>query len=116
MWFAWLPSASLLLCSFLAALSNFLLQRWKLLEATCFCSPFQERLEQLQKDRVEADSVRKEKEALKIAVEELENKALEKYRTMEEEVKERQQEEEKKASEQEAFEHFHRLDANQDGK
>lgn len=60
--------------------------------------------------------MRKEKEALKIAVEELENKALEKYRTMEEEVKERQQEEEKKASEQEAFEHFHRLDANQDGK
>lgn len=60
--------------------------------------------------------MRKEKEALKIAIEELENKALEKYRKIEEEVKLRQQEEEKKASEQEAFEHFHRLDANQDGK
>lgn len=77
---------------------------------------FQERLEQLEKDKAEADSVRKEKEALKIAAEELENVALEKYRKIEEEVKRKEQEEEKRASEQEAFEHFHRLDANQDGK
>ncbi|GFG29270.1 hypothetical protein Cfor_07947 [Coptotermes formosanus] len=75
-----------------------------------------ERLEQLEKDKAEADSVRKEKEALKIAAEELENVALEKYRKIEEEVKRKEQEEEKRASEQEAFEHFHRLDANQDGK
>lgn len=75
-----------------------------------------ERLEQLQKDRAEADGMKKEKEALKIAAEELENVALEKYRKIEEEIKQRQQEEEKKANEQEAFEHFHRLDANQDGK
>lgn len=81
-----------------------------------WCAVFQERLEQLHKDRAEADGVKKEKEALKIAAEELENVALEKYRKIEEELKQRQQEEEKKANEQEAFEHFHRLDANQDGK
>ncbi|XP_021938600.1 glucosidase 2 subunit beta [Zootermopsis nevadensis] len=75
-----------------------------------------ERLEQLEKDKVEVDSVRKEKEILKVAVEVLENKALEKYRKIEEEVKQRQQEEERNISEQEAFEHFNRLDANQDGK
>jgi hypothetical protein len=77
---------------------------------------FQERLELLEKDKAEADSVRKEKEALKLAAEELENVALEKYRKIEEEVKQKEQEEEKKASEQEAFEFFHKLDANQDGK
>jgi len=77
---------------------------------------FQERLEQLEKDKDEADSVRKEKEALKLAAEEVENVALEKYRKIEEEVKQKEQEEEKKASEQEAFEFFHKLDANQDGK
>jgi len=75
-----------------------------------------ERLEQLEKDKDEADSMRKEKEALKLAAEELENVALEKYRKIEEEVKQKEQEEEKKASEQEAFEFFHKLDANQDGK
>lgn len=75
-----------------------------------------ERLEQLEKDKSEADSMRKEKEALKIAAEELENVALEKYRKIEEEIKQKEQEEEKRASEQEAFEYFHKLDANQDGK
>ena len=60
--------------------------------------------------------MRKEKEALKIAAEEVENVALEKYRKIEEEIKQKEQEEEKRASEQEAFEHFHKLDANQDGK
>jgi len=77
---------------------------------------FQERLQQLEKDKAEADSMRKEKEALKIAAEELENVALEKYRKIEEETKQKEQEEEKRASEQEAFEYFHKLDANQDGK
>lgn len=77
---------------------------------------FQERLEQLEKDKAEADSMRKEKEALKTAAEELENVALEKYRKIEEEIKQKEQEEEKRASEQEAFEYFHKLDANQDGK
>jgi hypothetical protein len=60
--------------------------------------------------------VRKEKEALKIAAEELENVALDKYRKIEEEIKQRQQDEEKTANEQEAFEHFQRLDENRDGK
>jgi hypothetical protein len=76
----------------------------------------QERLEQLRKDGAEADSIRQEKEALKAAAEELENVALEKYRKTEEELKQRQQEEEKTTNEQEAFEHFHRLDANRNGK
>ncbi|XP_049816221.1 glucosidase 2 subunit beta isoform X2 [Schistocerca nitens] len=76
----------------------------------------QERLVQLEKDKEEAESLKKEKEALKLAAEELENKALEKYRQQEEEEKKVKQEEEQKAREQEAFEHFHRLDANQDGK
>lgn len=76
----------------------------------------QERLLQLEKDKDEAESLKKEKEALKLAAEELENKALEKYRQQEEEEKKIKQEEEQRASEQEAFEHFHRLDANQDGK
>jgi hypothetical protein len=76
----------------------------------------QERLEQLRKDRAEADSIRKEKEALKMAAEEEETVALDKYRKTEEEMKRRQQEEEKTTNEREAFEHFHRLDANQNGK
>ena len=46
----------------------------------------------------------------------MENRALEEYRKIEEEEKQEAQELEKKSNEQEAFEHFHRLDSNQDGK
>nr|CAD7597091.1 unnamed protein product [Timema genevievae] len=70
---------------------------------------FQERVRQLEADQQEADSVREEKEALKRAAEEVESQVLEQYRRVEEE--ERQKETEKLA-----FEQFHRLDSNQDGR
>nr|CAD7577821.1 unnamed protein product [Timema californicum] len=69
----------------------------------------QERVRQLEADQQEADSVRKEKETLKRAAEEAESRVLEQYRRVEEE--ERQRETEKLA-----FEQFHRLDSNQDGR
>ncbi|CAG2059941.1 unnamed protein product, partial [Timema podura] len=68
-----------------------------------------ERVRQLEADQQEADSVREEKEALKRAAEEVESQVLEQYRRVEEE--ERQRETEKLA-----FEQFHRLDSNQDGR
>nr|CAD7205255.1 unnamed protein product [Timema douglasi] len=69
----------------------------------------QERVRQLEADQQEADSVREEKETLKRAAEEAESRVLEQYRRVEEE--ERQRETEKLA-----FEQFHRLDSNQDGR
>nr|CAD7400176.1 unnamed protein product [Timema cristinae] len=69
----------------------------------------QERVRQLEADQQEADSVREEKETLKRAAEEVESRVLEQYRRVEEE--ERQRETEKLA-----FEQFHRLDSNQDGR
>ncbi|KAK7863853.1 hypothetical protein R5R35_003336 [Gryllus longicercus] len=76
----------------------------------------QEKLNQLEKDLGEAERLKKEKEGLKIAAEDLEGSALKQYQQEEEERKQAQNEEEKRENEQEAFEYFHKLDSNQDGK
>ncbi|XP_063225049.1 glucosidase 2 subunit beta [Bacillus rossius redtenbacheri] len=76
----------------------------------------QERLQQLERERQEAEGVRQEKERLKQAAEALENSALDKYRKLEEQEKQQASAVERKAEEREAFDHFHRLDSNQDGK
>lgn len=76
----------------------------------------QERLIQLEKDKEEAEQLKLEKEKLKLAAEELENKALEKYKEAEEAERMLKQEEEKKENEREAFEHFQRLDSNNNEK
>lgn len=71
------------------------------------------RLEQLQKDREEATKIKEEKETLKNKAEEFEKAALEVYRQAAEE--ERAKQSAAQDEEQEAFEHFQRLDSDHDG-
>lgn len=74
------------------------------------------KLEELQKNKAEAERVKNEKELIKKQLEELETVALEKYRKLEEEEKQRKQEEEQKKNREEAESTFVMFDSNQDGK
>lgn len=75
-----------------------------------------EKLVQLQRNKVEAEKVRSEKEALKKEAEELESVALQEYRKIEEEEKRKKREEEEAKERAEAVETFEKFDSNRDGK
>lgn len=75
----------------------------------------QAKLSELQKSREEADKVKAEKEALKQQIEEVEKEALEFYRKLEEEEKNKKAEEEEAKTRAEATEIFNKFDSNQDG-
>lgn len=64
----------------------------------------------------EAESIKLEKEKVKIQAEELEKIALEEYKKIREQQEEELREEERKTTEQEAFAIFTMLDSNQDKK
>lgn len=73
------------------------------------------KLTDLKKNREEAEKLKVEKEALKKEIEDLENKALEYYRKLEDEAKRKKEEEEAAAQRAEAIEIFNKFDSNQDG-
>lgn len=75
-----------------------------------------EKLAKLQKDKLEAEKVQKEKEFLKKQAEELEDAALQQYREIEEEEKRIKKEAEAAQTRTEATEIFVKFDSNQDGK
>ncbi|KAG8336269.1 hypothetical protein J6590_048497 [Homalodisca vitripennis] len=74
------------------------------------------RVQSLQRDKSEAEAVKKEKEMLKQEAEAAESVALEAYRLVEEAERAKQQEEERAKEEQERFEYFKLIDSNMDGK
>nr|XP_023017571.1 glucosidase 2 subunit beta-like [Leptinotarsa decemlineata] len=73
------------------------------------------KINELQKNKEEAEKLKAEREALKKEVEEQENAALEYYRQLEEEIKKKKAEEEEKKNRAEAIETFNEFDSNQDG-
>ncbi|CAH1101825.1 unnamed protein product [Psylliodes chrysocephalus] len=75
----------------------------------------QVKLTELQKNKDEAEKLKVEKEALKKEIEELEGTALEYYKKLEDEAKQKKAEEEAAANRAEATEAFNRYDSNQDG-
>ncbi|CAH1118771.1 unnamed protein product [Phaedon cochleariae] len=75
----------------------------------------QGKINELQKNREEADKLKIEKEALKKEVEEIENTALEYYRQLEEEINKKKVEAEAEKNKAEAVETFNKYDSNQDG-
>ena len=76
----------------------------------------QERIQALERDKIEALAVKEEKESLKNTAEEEEGAALKAHQEVEDAEKAEQAEREKKEQEQEAFEYFQLIDSNQDGK
>ncbi|KAJ8961626.1 hypothetical protein NQ314_005878 [Rhamnusium bicolor] len=75
----------------------------------------QVKLNELQKNKEEAEKLREEKLTLKKEAEELESAALEYYRKLEEEIKKKKAEEEAARNRAEALENFNKFDSNQDG-
>lgn len=75
----------------------------------------QSKIEELRKEKEEADTIRTEKEELKKAAEEPEKEALEKYRAAESEKKAQEEALVKEKDEAEAKEAFAHLDNNGDG-
>ncbi|KAK6630658.1 hypothetical protein RUM43_014643 [Polyplax serrata] len=75
-----------------------------------------EKLKQLETDKQEAESIKSEKEKLKMQAEDLEKIALDEFRKLKEEEQALLKEEERKQEEQEAFEIFTMLDSNMDKK
>lgn len=74
-----------------------------------------EQLEQLEKDKVEAEAFRAEREVYKNEIEVLENEALKVYREAEALEKQKKDEQERLALMQEAAELFEKYDSNSDG-
>lgn len=72
-------------------------------------------MNELLKDKDQAEKLKAEKEAIKKDAEDRENAALEYYRKLEEEAKKKKQEEEEAKSKAEALETFTKFDSNQDG-
>lgn len=75
-----------------------------------------DRIQALERDKIEALAVKEEKELLKNSAEEEEAAALKTYQEVEDAEKAEQAEKEKREQEQEAFEYFQLIDSNQDGK
>lgn len=75
-----------------------------------------EKLIILNKNKNDAELIKKEKETLKTEIESLENQALQQYRLIEEEQKRIKQEEETEKFKNEAEDAFKLFDSNQDGK
>lgn len=75
-----------------------------------------EKLIVLQRNRDEAEQIKKEHERIKKEAEDLETQALEQYKIIEEEQKQAKQEEEVKKFREEASDAFNLFDSNKDGK
>lgn len=74
-----------------------------------------DQLENLEKDKAEAEKMKSEKEALKDELETKENEVLKVYREAEEKERQKRAEEESEATRKEATEHFNRYDSDRNG-
>lgn len=77
---------------------------------------WQLRLTELTKDQSEAELIKKEKEDIKLSIEEREKAALEVYKEIEEQKRKQKEEEERAKEKTKALHYFQEIDTNNDGR